>query len=256
MKKTLMFASLLVALLAIAGCQTGSMGSSQDQTISTIPPLVGGNTQGGALNSPAIPNEGLAARIITARRANDALLNQYSWSSRVELIDNGTVEDIRIDLVSFGPGGQLQRTVVNDQSAPLPYGFLRKRIAENEREKVEKYLAGLSQLLDQYTLPTPGKVIDYVSQAQISAPDANGLLKLTGGNVLVSGDTYTLWIDPATRQNRRIQITTSYDQNYVELTATFRTLKSGLTHVQYAEVDVPGKGLRLQMHNFDYNQNN
>jgi len=206
--------------------------------------------------SAQIPNEGLAARIIAARKANDALLKQYSWSSRVELIDNEKVEDIRIDLVSFGPDGQLQRTAVNDQPAPLPAGFLRKRIAEKERERVEKYLVGLRQLLDQYTLPTPGKVIDYVSQAAISAPDANGLLKLSGGNVLVSGDTYTMWIDPATRQTRKIQITTSYDQNYVELSATFRTLKSGLTHVQYAEVDVPGKGLKLQMHDFDYNQNN
>ena len=203
-----------------------------------------------------IPNEGLAAKIIEARKANDTLLKQFSWSSRVELIDNGKVADIRIDQVSYGPDGQLQRTLVNDQPGPLPGGFLRKRIAEREREKVEKYIVGLRKLLDQYTLPTPGKVIDYVSQAQISAPDSNGLLKVTGSSVLVPGDVYTLWIDAATRQTRKIQLTTTYEQDMVELTVTFKTLKSGLTHAQYAEEDVPGKGLKLQVHNFDYNQSN
>lgn len=203
-----------------------------------------------------IPNEGLAAKIIATRKANDTRLKQYSWSSRVELIDNEKVRDIRIDTVSFGPDGQLQRTLVNDQPGPLPGGFLRKRIAEKEREKVEKYIVGLRKLLDQYTLPTPGKVIDYVSQAQISAPDSNGLLKLTGSSVLVPGDAYTLWIDAATRQTRKIQLTTTYEQDMVELTVTFKTLKSGLTHVQFGEVDVPGKGLKLQVHDFDYNQNN
>src|SRR5271154_6670522 len=99
--------------------------------------------------SAQIPNEGLAMKIIAARKANATLLKQYSWSSRTELLDTGIVKDTRIDLVSYGPDGQLQRTVVNNQSAPLPDGFLRKRIAENEREKVEKYIAGLGKLLDQ-----------------------------------------------------------------------------------------------------------
>jgi hypothetical protein len=209
--------------------------------------------------SPAfaqIPNEGLAARIIAGRGANDTLLKQYSWTSRVKFYDNDAVQDLRIDTASFGPDGQLQRTLVNDQRSPLPRGFLRRRVAEQEKEKVEKYLIGLRNLLDQYTLPSAGKILDYVSQAQISAPDSNGLLKLTGASLLMPGDSYTMWIEPATCHVRKIQVTTTYEQDMVELTSTCKTIQSGLTHLQFSEVDVPGKQIKLQVHNFDYNQNN
>ena len=50
--------------------------------------------------------------------------------SRTELIDQGKVGDTRIEMVSYGPDGQLQRTLLNDESSPLPRGFVRRRIAE------------------------------------------------------------------------------------------------------------------------------
>jgi hypothetical protein len=249
MKNVLMFAGSVAALCLVAGCRTGSSGSNLPMSALSPAPA----------NAP-IPTTGLAARIIEARRINDALLKHYCWSSRVELIDNEIdnekIQDIRIDLVSLGPAGQWQRSVVNDQPGTLPSGFIRRRVAGAERDKVEQYVVGLRQLLDRYTQSSAGQVINFVSQAQISAPDANGLLELSGGSVLVPGDAFSLWIEPATRQTRRIQVTTTYEQDMVELNATFQTLKSGLTHVQYAEVNVPGKNLRLQMHNYDYNQNN
>ena len=99
----------------------------------------------------------MVVRIMAARRANAALMRQYSWTSRTEVIDQGQVKDLRLDTVNYGPGGQLQRTIMNDQSAPLPMGFLRRRIAEDERTKVGQYLVGLRELLEQYTLPRWGR---------------------------------------------------------------------------------------------------
>jgi hypothetical protein len=203
-----------------------------------------------------IPNQGLATRITEARKANATLMHQYSWSSRIELLDNGQVKDTRINLVSYGPGGQLQETLVNDEHSPLPRGFLRKRIAEKEQEKVKKYLGGLHALLDEYTLPTAGKVLDFVSQAKIQAPDSNGLLQMAGSSVVVPGDSFTLWVNEAKRQTSKIQATTFFEGDMVTVSASFNTLSSGLTHLQYAEVDVPAKGLSLMVHNFDYNRNN
>ena len=203
-----------------------------------------------------VPNEGVANKIIAARKANAALLKQYSWSSRTELLDNGIVKDIRIETVSCGPNGQLQRTLINNQPSPLPHGFLRKRIAERERAKVEKYLAGLRHLLDEYTLPTSGKVIDFISGAKISAPDAKGLREISGTGVVLPDDVFTLWVDPKTHHASKLKIVTTFDQDEVLVTASFKTLKSGLTHMQFAEVIASGKGLTLQVHNFDYNENN
>ena len=198
----------------------------------------------------------MAVRVTEARKANAALMRQYSWTSRTEVIDQGQVKDLRLDAVTYGPGGQLQRTVMNDQSAPLPFGFLRRRIAEHEREKAEEYLTGLRGLLEQYTLPTAGKVQDFMSRATATGPDASGLFEMTGQNVVYAGDTLSLWVNPRTRHVEKVQVSTVFQGDPVSLTATFKTLPSGLNHVAYAEVMVPAKQLSVQVQNFNYNRNN
>jgi len=203
---------------------------------------------------PAVTD--VTVRITEARKANAALMRQYSWTSRTEVIDQGQVKDLRIDTVNYGPDGQLQRSTMNDQSAPLPMGFLIRRIAEIERQKVEQYLGGLRGLLEQYTLPTAGNVQDFMNRAKATGPDASGLFEMTGQNVVSPGDTFTLFVDPATRHPRKVQVTTTFQGDPVSLTATFKTLPTGLNHVAYAEVTVPAKQLSVQVQNFDYNRSN
>ena len=204
----------------------------------------------------AAANAGMAAQLTKARTANATLMKQYSWNSRVEVLDQGVVKDLRIELVNYWPTGQLQRNILNDQSAPLPFGFLRRKIAENERAKVEEYLMGLRSLLEQYTLPTEGKVLAFMNQAATSGPDANGLFEMTGQNVVYSGDAFPVWFDARTRQTRRIQVTTVFQGDQVDLVATFKTLKSGLTYMAWGEVNVPAKQMSVQVQNFDYNRGN
>src|SRR5574337_711727 len=100
-----------------------------------------------------------AVQISEARQANAALMHQYTWNSRTEIIEQGQVKDTRLELVNYSPFGQLQRSLLNDSSAPLPFGFLRRAIADQERQKMETYLTGLRGLLEQYTLPTTGKLL-------------------------------------------------------------------------------------------------
>jgi hypothetical protein len=203
----------------------------------------------------ASANAGMVAQITKSRMANAALMKQYSWNSRVEVLDQGVVKDLRIELVNYGPMGQLQRNVLNDQSAPLPFGFLRRKIAEDERAKVEEYLMGLRSLLEQYTLPSEGKVLTFMNQAATSGPDANGLFEMTGQNVVYPGDAFSIWTDPRARP-RRIQVTTIFQGDQVDLTATFKTLKSGLTYMAWGEVIVPSKQMSVTVQNFDYNRGN
>lgn len=201
-------------------------------------------------------NAGMAAQLAKARAANAALMKQYTWNSRVEVLDQGEVKDLRIELVNYGPSGQLQRNILNDQSAPLPFGFLRRKIAERERAKVEEYLMGLRSLLEQYTLPSEGKMLAFMNQAATSGPDANGLFEMTGQNVMYPGDALSVWFDARTRQARRIQVTTVFQGDQVDLSATFKTLKSGLTYMAWGEVIVPAKQMSVQVQNFDYNRGN
>src|SRR5579862_6392503 len=100
-----------------------------------------------------VQNENLANAILTARKHDATLLAQYNWNCRTEILQNGSVQDIRIDLVNLGPNGQPQHSLLNDTPGQLPNGFFRKSIAENKRKDLEKYINDLSKLVDQYTLP-------------------------------------------------------------------------------------------------------
>lgn len=189
-----------------------------------------------------------------SRQQNAALLRQYAWNERVELLVNGEVKDVRIDLVNFGPDGKLQRTVLNDEHSPLPRGFFRRRIAENRLKELEQYLQGLRSLLHQYTLPTPGAVMNFMDQATTTAAPG-GQLVMSGRGVLLPGDSLTIWTDAATKRTRRFEATSTFEGSPVTVTASFATLPSGLNYAAYAEVTVPAKGYAIQVQNFDYVRN-
>ena len=204
--------------------------------------------------SQPVANVNMAVQISAARKANAALMRQYTWETRTELIEEGQVKDVRIEAVSYGPDGQLQRSLLNDQSSPLPESLLGRIIAEKRKERLEAYVKGLRSLLDQYSLPTEGKVIDFMNQATTTKPDASGLIVMTGSNVLLPGDTLSLWIEASTRRTRKTQVKTFYEGEVVNLTATFKTLASGLNYVAYADATIPGKLFTMQVQNYDYNR--
>jgi hypothetical protein len=185
-------------------------------------------------------------------------MHQYQWNSRIEILSQGQVQDIRIELVSYGSFGQLQRTVLNDQPAaggmmPMPLGFLRRAIAEHRKKELQEYLLGLQGLLEQYTLPTTQKILDFISTATPSGPDANGLFQLTGYSVVVPGDNLTLWVNPWTKHLRQMQVNTTFQGNTVQLTATFQTRAgSGLNYMAFGEATVPAKQLSVQVQNYDF----
>jgi|AP12_2_1047962.scaffolds.fasta_scaffold13105_2 hypothetical protein len=223
------FPSLLVAMLFVLG----------------LPPIA-------LAQNKADANAVKATQIAAARKANAALMRQYTWHSRIEIFINGEVKDTRIELVSYLPDGKLQRTVLNDQHANMPIGFLRRAIAENEKQELETYLKGLTALLEEYTLPTAGKVLDFVNQANVIGPDASGMVEMTGHGVVVPGDTFSVWSDARSRQTRKVVVSSTFQGGLVNLTATFKTLVSRLTYVDFAEVTVPGKQIVLKLQNYDF----
>jgi hypothetical protein len=213
--------------------------------------------------SPALPAQttpyttaNRAVQITEARQANAALMHHYTWTSRTEIIDQGQVKDTRLEMLHYDPFGQLQRSLLNDQSAPLPRGFLRKAIAENEKQKMETYLTGLRGLLEQYTLPTTGKVLDFMTSATPMGPDAAGLFSMAGNNVVFPGDNLTIWVNGITKHVARIQVNSTFQGDPVQLHATFSTIPSGLNYMAYAEATVPNKQLSVQVQNFNYTRPN
>ncbi len=200
----------------------------------------------------------MATKIVEARKANAALMQQYTWNCRTELYMKGSLKDIRIEQVQYGPDGQLQRTDLNNESFCHPRGFLRKMIAQGEKQQIEQYIQGLRGLLEQYTLPTASAVIAFMSGANVEfvqSPDGHELLKMQGSGVVVPGDTLAIWADASTHQMRKVQITTTYEGGSATVDATYKTNAAGLTYLSMAEVDAPDKKISLQIHNYDYEPN-
>ena len=204
--------------------------------------------------TPSMGTASMAVQITEARQKNAALLRTYSWNERADIYKNGNSVDLRIDVCTYLPDGQLQRTLMNDEHAPLPRGFFRKKAAEGKIKDMEKYLKGLRSLLDQYTLPTAGAILNFLTTAQTTGPSPDGYLTTTGPNVVVPGDSLTIWTVAATRQTSRVYVSSTFQGQAVQLTATFKTLPSGLTYMNYATIDVPAKQLQLLVQNFDFVQ--
>jgi len=206
--------------------------------------------------APAMTSADRAMQIAQTRQANAALMHQYNWNSRVEIIVNGQVKDTRIEQVSYGADGQLQHALLNDQKTRTPFGPLRHVIAENEAAQLEQFLTGLKGLLEQYTLPTAGKILDFMTTARPSGPDPQGLFLMSGDNVVLPGDNLTIWVNPWTRHTVRLQVNTNYQGTPAQLTANFATVpgaaNGGLNYVGYAEITVPSKNVVVQMQNYNY----
>ena len=47
------------------------------------------------LSFAQVSHEGLAMKIVQVRKENAALLRQYTWNSRTELLDQGVLKDTR-----------------------------------------------------------------------------------------------------------------------------------------------------------------
>ncbi|MFO0826778.1 MAG: hypothetical protein U0572_01405 [Phycisphaerales bacterium] len=202
-----------------------------------------------------VPNEGLANAVIAARQKNAGLLQQYNWNCRTEVLENNQMKDLRIDLVSMGPNGMPQRTLLNDQQAQLPGGFLRHAIAESQQQQLEELVKGLSGLVDQYTLPGPGKVASFLIQSQvqpITTPQGATALQVNGSNVVVPGDTFSMMLNGTTLLPTSIQISTTFKDDQVTLSGTFNTMANGLNRLQYATVQMPSKHLVINIHNYDF----
>jgi hypothetical protein len=218
-----------------------------------------GTAQGGfAQMYPNPAGSGPAVQIAQARQANAALMHQYTWQSRTEIIVNGQIKDIRIQQESYGPYGALQTVLLNDQPSdgtylPTPIGFLRRAVADNEKQQMEQYLTSLKGMLSQYTLPGTGSIYQFMSTAVPTGPDANGNFTLTGYNVVQPGDNLTLIVNGYTRHPRQLQVNTTFQGDSVQLSATFATVPvSGLNYAAFAEATVPAKGLSVQVQNYNF----
>lgn len=190
-----------------------------------------------------------------ARQQNAQALRQYAWKSRTEVRKGGETKNVQLALMRYDMYGTLQKTPLSaTPQAQLPTHGLRGLIAQKKKENFMDTLDGLSRLAHAYGELTPDTMQRFLATAAVM-PEINPvqkLIRISGGNLLQPGDAMTVWVDAATRKQRRVEIQTMLDRKPVRIVSDFQDLPQGPTYMARSVVDYPSEGLILITENFDY----
>lgn len=194
----------------------------------------------------------ISEKVLAARQASDALMPHYSWTTRSEVMKGKEVLNILIEKNQYGPDGKIISKTLNEQGAKMPTAFLIKDIAEEEKASIEKFLYGLRDFLHQYSFPDASQACRFMETATFQKPDTVKEFIFIGKNVVLPDDNMKWWIDGELYNTTKTEVMTTFEGDEIHFTATFITLRNGLTYMGYAEMLIPAKNMTLQIQNYDY----
>lgn len=189
------------------------------------------------------------------QQENAMELRHYSWKSRMEVRKDGETKSIQLSLMRSGFDGTVQKTPISaTPQAQLPTRGLRGLIAKKKKEEFLETLDELGALAKSYGELSPERMQRFVTNAtvtpEISAQQS--LIRIEGRDVLQPGDSMTVWVDAATRKQRRVEIQTTLDRKAVRIVSEFQLLPNGLSYMARSVIDYQGQELTVITENFDY----
>ena len=112
----------------------------------------------------------------------------------------------------------------------------------------------LGTLLEQYSLPSPGHILDYLNAATIAPGEEPGTIRIVGKNVIQKGDKLTMWADSANKQLKKTKVETRLEEDMVYLNTDHARTDDGLNYVARTIVRVPSKQVEMIVENFNYDK--
>jgi len=180
----------------------------------------------------------------------------YSWYARTEVIRDGETVNLLIEKYNNSKDGQQKSQVISEDQAELPSIPLIRQMAEASKVSLVNFMKGLKVHLERYALTDDSLRHHFFSRATIGLPDANGLLMVTGTDVITTGDKLTWWINTNTYSITRATIFTTFEETGAEFTAFYEYYPTGLNYMTGAEIRVPGKNLVVKLTFYDHKQKN
>jgi len=187
-----------------------------------------------------------------AQKENARALMQYEWKSRTEIQKDGETKKDQLVLMRYDSNGELQQAVIASSPEPdLPTRGLRGLIAKNKKKDFVKKIEDLRYLVKSYSELPPEMMQRFMATAKVT-PEQN-LVRLTGFDLLQSGDSMTIWIDATSKRQRRIEIQTAMDEKPVQIVSEFQDIApTGPTYMARNQVNYSGTSLVIITQNFDY----
>lgn len=190
-------------------------------------------------------------KLAQAQKENARALMKYEWKSRTEIIKAGETRNDQLALNSYDSNGNLQNTIIASSPEPgLPTKGLRGLIAQNKKKEFMRKLDELRALAKSYSQLAPDKMQSFMATATVTPEDQ--LIRVKGYDVLKSGDSMTMWFDPMSRRQRRVEITTALDEKPVRIVSEFQDIpRNGPTYMARNQLSY-GSSLMIITQNFDY----
>jgi hypothetical protein len=203
----------------------------------------------------------LRTEFLQAQQANAAALREYTWKSRTELSLKGGVKFVTLEQVRHDLDGRRQKTRIGgspepseDRFDPLAprVGPVRRIVAAKKKEEFKDLMQDLAALAESYAHPPLETLHAFARQAARTKMFDAGLVRIQGRNLIVTGDSMILWIDPSTGLIRRAQIDTSREGERVEMAVDYRSLANGLTYQARTLLRYPSRQLSLTVDTYDH----
>jgi len=194
-----------------------------------------------------------------SQKANAAMLRKSSWKSRTELKLKGESKNVKLEQVRYDLNGALEKTALTPAPAAAPAssgrgGRLKKKIVETKKEEFGEMMKGLGQLAASYGHLPPDKLQAFKASATTARGTGamQGTAQVLGLDVLLPGDSVTIWLDPPSQMMRRIEIKTLYEKKPATVVIDYKTIPNGPTYPARTVLAYPEKNVELTVDNYDY----
>ena len=204
----------------------------------------------------------MALQYSEAAKQNAALLARYSWKMRTEVnfrVKDETKQVVKLYEVRVDLDGKPQKTELTASQAPSEMAKrrrgIRARIKQAKKQEriaeLKQWAAALSELLEDYTTPSAGTMLDFYAKATYT-PLRSGLVEVEGRDFLQPGDRVTLVIDRATKAPHSFAFKTFIGQEAVQGNVEFGQTPDGPLHAARTTVNVPAKSVTAKVETYDY----
>ncbi|HJY88294.1 MAG TPA: hypothetical protein VKE24_15785 [Candidatus Acidoferrales bacterium] len=206
------------------------------------------------LRAQAPSTASLGAAVRARIEENQRALRQYTWKQRTELQLKGQVKNERVELVQFDADGELQRTPLGSSPAPVERRGVRGHIRREKQEETQAYLQRMIERAVRYLYPSPASLSAPFEKAEVweGKGATSGTVQVRVKDFVIQGDSMTFYVDVASHKPRRLEVTSSLDDDPISITTEYGDLPDGPTYGARTTVHAVKKQIQIKIENFDF----
>jgi hypothetical protein len=214
--------------------------------------------EAGAGSTPSYPDPEQLARLASdAQGLNRIALGQYEWMLRVEALEDGETETIR--LYDIDPSGAEGATLIGGEwDEGSQNRGIRGRRSRNKAENKIEDLEEIGRLVQSYVMISHDRVLNFflAGSFQQGVGELAHTLRVSGSGYLSPDDAVTAWIDPATGSPVRLSFraTLEDDDDVIEAVVEYAALDDGPFVPARTTLSGPGDDDTLIMETFHFDR--